>query len=70
MSKDAPCKNCSERHYGCHANCDMYASYDKEKQIKREQRKEACESARAFFEQANGAREKTNKSKIFRSPKR
>lgn len=73
-SKDAPCKNCEERHYGCHTGCDLYASYDKERQIEREKRKEACEFERGFAEQRKGLyhklRQDNNKGKIFRSPKR
>ena len=53
-SKDAPCKNCDERHYGCHAKCDRYASFDKERKIEREKRLEACEFERVFAERRNG----------------
>ena len=74
MSKDSPCKNCNERHYGCHAECDLYASYDKERKIEREKRLEACEFERGFAEHSRELRHRirqdNNKSKIFRSPKR
>ena len=73
-SKDAPCKNCEERHYGCHAECDMYVSYDKGRKIEREKRKEACELERGFYEHRkelhHKLRQDNNKNKIFRSPKR
>ena len=26
-SENAPCKNCEDRHYGCHASCEAYRKF-------------------------------------------
>ena len=36
--KKAPCKECTERHLGCHSTCDSYQEYVKEREIYREER--------------------------------
>ena len=70
MSKDAPCKNCSERHYGCHAECEMYIAFDKERKAEREKWYKALQLERGFHERVRRVCTRESKSKIIRSPKR
>lgn len=35
----APCKDCAERHPGCHSECAKYIEYDKERKDMRESRR-------------------------------
>ena len=39
----APCKDCTERHPGCHSECEKYAEYSRE-------RAELSKSRRAGFD--------------------
>lgn len=36
-----PCKDCTERHIGCHAECDDYKRWDDEHKEKRSERHKA-----------------------------
>lgn len=33
----APCKDCSERHIGCHANCEEYLHYARLRNTERDE---------------------------------
>ena len=74
MSKEAPCKNCSERHYGCHAECDRYVSYSESRRAELDRRIKANENERGYIEHScrldHRIRRNSFKSKIIRSPKR
>ena len=74
MSKESPCKNCSERHYGCHAECDRYASYSESRRAELDRRIKVNESERGFTEHLLRLEFRVKhggmKSKIIRSPKR
>ena len=38
---NSPCKDCPDRHIGCHSDCDKYINYRKElEQLKEQQYKE------------------------------
>lgn len=66
----APCKNCSERHYKCHSECESYKLYREELKRVNEIRQKDSEQERASFDRRYKAKHRENKSKIFKSPKR
>ena len=45
-----PCKDCSDRHYGCHSECRLYIDYDKERKAELERRKTAWKIERGIVE--------------------
>lgn len=30
---DSPCKDCPDRHFGCHSECDSYSEFRKERDL-------------------------------------
>lgn len=36
---NAPCKNCSDRHYKCHSECEKYIAYNSEREKIRAKKK-------------------------------
>jgi len=41
MSIQAPCKGCTERHAGCHGDCQKYTDWTNERQAEKQKRIEA-----------------------------
>lgn len=67
---DSPCKNCTERCYKCHIECESYKLFAEQRKRVNELRLKAREQNEAFFERFNKIKYGDNKSKIFKSPKR
>lgn len=43
---DAPCKDCTERHFKCHGQCEKYQTFVESKAAESEKRKAAVEEAK------------------------
>lgn len=56
-----PCKDCAERHAGCHAECEKYAAWKKESELQAE----AIRTARNM-DKRNMRHEITTSSKMNR----
>lgn len=73
-SKDAPCKNCDDRYYGCHIGCDRYKSYSDAIKKESERRAKEKEIENGIIEHKcridYKVKRSTRTGKIFRSPKR
>ena len=74
MSGDSPCKNCEERHYGCHAECDRYTSFIEKRKTENERRINALYIEKGLDEHrlrtSHRIKHDKNKSKILRSHKK
>lgn len=66
----APCKNCSERHYKCHSECDKYTLYKVAREKESELRQKENEKDSAYFGRCYKMVHSGVKSKIWRSPKK
>jgi len=53
---EAPCRNCHDRHFGCHGECEKYQKYNAQMNVIRAERADAIE---AYF--AAGCSERTRK---------
>lgn len=74
MANNPPCKNCSDRHYRCHSECERYITYSEEKKAEREERIKANETKRGFYEHSlrlkHRLKHDKNKSIILKSTKK
>ena len=66
----APCKNCGDRHYKCHSECESYKLYREKIKRVSELRQKDAEQDRASYDRRYKVLHKEFKSKIFKSPKR
>ena len=60
-----PCKNCTDRHAGCHAECDKYQAWSKERREAKERDYDTRVCERYIVE-----RDKRNKNKMLREKAR
>ena len=69
-----PCKECVDRHCGCHSECDKYKEYNESRKAELEERKKAREIDRGiaehFMKFDRRVKHNKTKSKIIRSRKR
>ena len=47
---NTPCKDCSDRHYGCHSECDKYKAYSESRKAVLEKRRKAWEIEKGIAE--------------------
>lgn len=45
-NSSGPCKDCTERHIGCHGECERYQEYDRQNELRRKHRGYVAEKLR------------------------
>lgn len=68
VSVITPCKNCEDRHMGCHSECERYAKYKQECELENQARRERLQLTSAYIDSCT--RKNINRFRKTRKDKR
>lgn len=59
----SPCKDCPDRHMGCHSECEGYKNYEKENEEYKAQKRQALKEAYGSIDYVSILKNKKKKNK-------